>query len=68
MSNSCLPSGLNGRATRFPYLYVQFWDMDVLKYNDFIAEGVIDIGRCDRQDYAAPSHLCESFRVYALCM
>jgi hypothetical protein len=21
--------------------------MDVLKYNDFIAEGAIDIGRCD---------------------
>ena len=30
--------GPRTRATKFPYLHIQMWDRDILKWNDCIAE------------------------------
>jgi hypothetical protein len=36
--------GHNSRAMKFPYFHLQSWDRDVIKWNDMIAEGTIDLG------------------------
>ena len=36
--------GHNTRAFKYPYLSMQMWDRDLLKYNDCFAEGAIDMG------------------------
>lgn len=34
----------NCKVLKFPYLHIQMWDQDILKWNDIIAETVLDIG------------------------
>ena len=36
--------GTNTKAMKFPYLHLQVWDKDLLKWNDLIAEQTLDIG------------------------
>lgn len=36
--------GHRTRAMKFPYLHIQMWDKDLLKWNDCIAEGTVDLG------------------------
>ncbi|CAN0387121.1 unnamed protein product [Pylaiella littoralis] len=36
--------GPRTRAWKFPYLTVQLWDRDLFKFNDHIAEGLLDLG------------------------
>lgn len=36
--------GHNTRAMKFPYFHFQSWDRDVIKWNDMIAEGSLDLG------------------------
>jgi hypothetical protein len=43
--------GHNTRAMKFPYLYVQMWDKDILKWNDCIAEGVLHLGKYFKRAY-----------------
>lgn len=43
--------GHSTRAMKFPYLHLQLWDRDILKWNDCAGEGTIDIGRYYRKAY-----------------
>jgi hypothetical protein len=43
--------GHNTRAMKFPYLHLQLWDKDLLKYNDCVGETAIDIGKWYRKAY-----------------
>lgn len=43
--------GHNTRPMKFPYLHLQLWDRDILKWNDCAGEGVIDLGRYYRKAY-----------------
>jgi hypothetical protein len=43
--------GNNTRAMKFPYLHLQLWDRDVLKWNDCAGEGLIDLKRYYRKAY-----------------
>jgi len=43
--------GHNTRAMKFPYLHLQLWDRDILKWNDCAGEGTINIGRYYRKAY-----------------
>jgi hypothetical protein len=43
--------GHNTRAMKFPYLYIQMWDKDILKWNDCIAEGVLHLGKYFKRAY-----------------
>lgn len=43
--------GPSTKFMKFPYLHFQMWDRDLLKWNDCIADGVIDIGRFIRKAY-----------------
>ena len=43
--------GHNTKVIKFPYLHVQAWDQDILKWNDIIAESVIDLGRYLKKCY-----------------
>lgn len=36
--------GLKTQSYKFPYLKLQMWDKDILKYDDLIAETVLDLG------------------------
>eukprot|EP00604_Paraphysomonas_vestita_P002816 CAMPEP_0174818892 /NCGR_PEP_ID=MMETSP1107-20130205/1828_1 /TAXON_ID=36770 /ORGANISM="Paraphysomonas vestita, Strain GFlagA" /LENGTH=1810 /DNA_ID=CAMNT_0016031457 /DNA_START=453 /DNA_END=5885 /DNA_ORIENTATION=- len=36
--------GHNSRAMKFPYFHFQMWDRDIIKWNDMIAEGSINLG------------------------
>ena len=36
--------GHNSRAMKFPYFHFQSWDRDIIKWNDMIAEGSINLG------------------------
>jgi hypothetical protein len=36
--------GHNTRAMKFPYFHFQSWDRDIIKWNDMIAEGAINLG------------------------
>jgi len=36
---------------KFPYLHLQLWDRDVLKWNDCAGEGAIDLGKFYRKAY-----------------
>merc|ERR1711871_441248 len=35
--------GHNTRAHKFPYLHIQMWDKDILKYNDCVGESIFDM-------------------------
>lgn len=37
--------GPTTRTMKFPYLHLQLWDKDLLKWNDCIAEGMINLRR-----------------------
>merc|ERR1711871_572202 len=43
--------GHNTRAHKFPYLHIQMWDKDILKYNDCVGETMLDIGKFYRKAY-----------------
>eukprot|EP01038_Epipyxis_sp_PR26KG_P004421 gene4421-6250_t len=43
--------GHSTRAMKFPYLHLQLWDRDLLKWSDCAGEGVIDIGKFYRKAY-----------------
>ena len=43
--------GHNTRAMKFPYLHLQLWDRDILKWNDCAGEGTIDLGKFYRKAY-----------------
>ena len=36
--------GHNTRAMKFPYFHMQLWDKDILKWNDCIGEGILNMG------------------------
>ena len=36
--------GHNSRAMKFPYLHLQLWDRDLLKWNDCMAESTVNLG------------------------
>jgi len=37
--------GHNTRAMKFPYMHIQLWDRDIIKWNDVIGEGMEDLGK-----------------------
>ena len=43
--------GHNTRTMKFPYLKLQMWDKDILKYDDLIAETDLDIGQYLKRAY-----------------
>jgi hypothetical protein len=43
--------GTNTRTMKFPYLKLQMWDKDLLKYDDLIAETDLDIGTYLKRSY-----------------
>ena len=43
--------GHNTRAMKFPYLYVQLWDRDILKWNDCAGEVVYNLGKFYRKAF-----------------
>jgi hypothetical protein len=43
--------GHSTRAMKFPYLHLQLWDRDILKWNDCAGEGTINLGRYYRKAY-----------------
>jgi len=43
--------GHNTTAMKFPYLHMQAWDKDLLKYSDCIAESFIDLGKSFKRAY-----------------
>lgn len=43
--------GHNTRAMKFPHLHFQLWDRDILKWNDCLAEGAIDMGMYYRKAF-----------------
>ena len=43
--------GHNTRAMKFPYLHLQLWDRDLLKWNDCAGEGTINLGKYYRKAY-----------------
>lgn len=43
--------GHNSRAMKFPYLHVQMWDKDIIKWSDCLGEVHIDIGKYYRKAY-----------------
>lgn len=43
--------GHSTRAMKFPYLHLQLWDRDVVKWNDCAGEGTINLGRYYRKAY-----------------
>jgi hypothetical protein len=43
--------GHNTRSMKFPYMHLQLWDRDILKWNDCAGEGVIDLGKYYRKAY-----------------
>ena len=43
--------GHNTRTMKFPYLNLSMWDKDIVKYDDLIAETVLDLGRYFRRAY-----------------
>jgi len=43
--------GQSTRAMKFPYLHLQLWDRDIVKWNDCAGEGAIDLGRFYRKAY-----------------
>ncbi|KAJ8599899.1 hypothetical protein CTAYLR_002819 [Chrysophaeum taylorii] len=43
--------GHNTKIMRFPYLFIQAWDQDILKWNDIIAESQVDLGRYLKKCY-----------------
>jgi hypothetical protein len=43
--------GHNTRAMKFPYLHLQLWDRDLLKWSDCAGEGMIDLGPYYRKAY-----------------
>lgn len=43
--------GHNTRAMKFPYLHIQLWDRDLLKWSDCAGEGMIDLGPYYRKAY-----------------
>src|SRR5690606_4770306 len=43
--------GHNTRAMKFPYLRFQMWDKDILKWNDCIAEGTVNLGKYFKKAY-----------------
>lgn len=47
----CVELGPKARASKFPYLTLQTWDKDILKWNDCIAEVMVDLGAAFRKVY-----------------
>jgi uncharacterized membrane protein len=43
--------GHNTRTMKFPYLNLSMWDKDILKYDDVIAETVLDLGKYFKRAY-----------------
>jgi hypothetical protein len=43
--------GHNTRTMKFPYLNLSMWDKDILKYDDVIAETVLDLGKYLKRAY-----------------
>ena len=43
--------GHNTQAMKFPYLHLQAWDKDLLKFSDCIAESFIDLGNNFKRAY-----------------
>jgi hypothetical protein len=43
--------GHNTRAMKFPYLYFQLWDRDILKWNDCAGEGTINLSSYYKKAY-----------------
>ena len=43
--------GHNTRAMKFPYLHLQLWDRDIIKWNDCAGEGTIDLGKYYKKAY-----------------
>jgi len=43
--------GHNTRAMKFPYLYVQLWDRDILKWNDCAGEVTYNLGKYYRKAF-----------------
>jgi len=43
--------GPNTKAMKFPYLHLQLWDRDILKWNDCAGEGTINLGKYFRKAY-----------------
>ena len=43
--------GHNTRAMKFPYLYIQLWDRDLLKYSDCAGEVVFNLGKYYQKAY-----------------
>lgn len=43
--------GHNTRSMKFPYLHIQFWDRDLLKWNDCFADGLLDLTKYYRKAY-----------------
>ena len=43
--------GHSTRAMKFPYLHLQLWDRDILKWNDCAGEGTVNLGRYYRKAY-----------------
>lgn len=43
--------GHNTKAMKFPYLHLQLWDRDILKWNDCAGEGVINLGKYYKKAY-----------------
>lgn len=49
------------RATKFPYLTLQMWDRDILKWNDCIAECMLDLGTYFRRAYKKKNQVLKMF-------
>lgn len=43
--------GHNTRAMKFPYMHLQLWDRDLLKWNDCMAEATINLGAYFRKAF-----------------
>jgi len=43
--------GHNTRAMKFPYLHLQMWDKDILKYNDCVGETTFNLGMYFQKAY-----------------
>jgi hypothetical protein len=43
--------GHNTRAMKFPYLHMQLWDRDLLKWNDCMAEATVNLGAYFRKAF-----------------
>jgi len=54
--------GHHNKFMKFPYLHLQMWDQDILKWNDIIAESVLDMSDFVNRAHKHPTQMVEVFK------